>query len=283
MAITTSANAASPVGPYPIIPGGLSSRNYAITYVDGTLAVAPAVFVVVNHSYQLTENKSLSVPKPGVLVNDSAPNGGSLTALLVRGPAHGTLKLKANGSFVYKPKANFKGTDHFTYKVRSGSLVSNVATVTFTVVSPPKKKRPKLRVAVNSAVSLARTHALVDQAISHFGEQARPIGSLKAVDDRAGECRRFGNHRGSQIDRHRSRPEKVMASGQAGSRVPSDGLKRPPLISLCKSDRVLRLFRLASTNCEICSRPRADSFERSRTLTIVACSFQHGSIPRRDG
>lgn len=38
---STPATASSPPGSYPIIPGGLSSSNYAITYADGTLLVTP--------------------------------------------------------------------------------------------------------------------------------------------------------------------------------------------------------------------------------------------------
>jgi hypothetical protein len=40
--ITTTAAPSSPLGNYPIVPSGLSSNNYAITYVDGTLAVLPS-------------------------------------------------------------------------------------------------------------------------------------------------------------------------------------------------------------------------------------------------
>jgi hypothetical protein len=39
---TTTATAASPTGSYAIIPGGLVSNNYAITYAAGTLAITPA-------------------------------------------------------------------------------------------------------------------------------------------------------------------------------------------------------------------------------------------------
>ncbi len=37
---TTTATESSPMGTYPIIPGGLSSPNYAITYVPGTLTIS---------------------------------------------------------------------------------------------------------------------------------------------------------------------------------------------------------------------------------------------------
>ncbi len=40
--VTTAATASSPVGPYPITPGGATDPNYAITFVDGVLTVNPA-------------------------------------------------------------------------------------------------------------------------------------------------------------------------------------------------------------------------------------------------
>jgi hypothetical protein len=42
LTFTTTATAASPAGTYPIVPGGLVSNNYAITYSAGTLTVTPA-------------------------------------------------------------------------------------------------------------------------------------------------------------------------------------------------------------------------------------------------
>src|SRR5262249_18441632 len=47
----------------------------------------------------------------------------------------GTLTLNANGSFTYTPAANYNGADSFTYKVNDGTLDSNVATVSITVVA----------------------------------------------------------------------------------------------------------------------------------------------------
>ena len=50
------------------------------------------------------------------------------------GPSHGTLTLNADGSFTYTPAANYNGADSFTYRANDGALLSNVATVTITVV-----------------------------------------------------------------------------------------------------------------------------------------------------
>ena len=51
-----------------------------------------------------------------------------LTAVLISGPAHGTLTLAANGDFVYTPEANYNGTDKFIYKARSQSGAETLAT-----------------------------------------------------------------------------------------------------------------------------------------------------------
>jgi hypothetical protein len=69
-------------------------------------------------SYDVLANKTLSVASPGVLGNDSDPNGDALRAERVAGtgPTRGTLTLNANGSFTYVPEGGFAGSDTFQYK-----------------------------------------------------------------------------------------------------------------------------------------------------------------------
>jgi choice-of-anchor C domain-containing protein len=71
---------------------------------------------------------------PNVLANDSAA-GGSLSALLVEGPSHGTLVLHDDGTFAYVPRAGFTGVDTFTYRASDGQLQSEPATVSISVIS----------------------------------------------------------------------------------------------------------------------------------------------------
>src|SRR4029450_7932963 len=72
---------------------------------------------------------------PGLLNNDSDPNGDTLTAVLEAGPAHGKLNYwGGDGEFLYKPDPGFTGTDSFTYHASDGALDSNVATVTIKVI-----------------------------------------------------------------------------------------------------------------------------------------------------
>jgi hypothetical protein len=59
---------------------------------------------------------TLTIIAPGVLANDSDIDTNTITAILVAGPAHGTLSLNANGSFTYTPVADFNGADSFTYR-----------------------------------------------------------------------------------------------------------------------------------------------------------------------
>jgi VCBS repeat-containing protein len=73
----------------------------------------------------------------GVLANDSDPDGDQLTAQLHTDPSHGSLVLRADGSFVYTPNPLFDGTDSFTYLVNDGFFDSDVATVTLHVNASP--------------------------------------------------------------------------------------------------------------------------------------------------
>lgn len=85
--------------------------------------------------YSITEGEPLEEPPPGVLDNDSDPDGSPPTeAALVSSPDHGGLSLSANGSFVYTPDPDFSGVDTFTYRaIDEEDAQSNVATVTITV------------------------------------------------------------------------------------------------------------------------------------------------------
>lgn len=92
--------------------------------------------VAANDGYTTTRDVPLTVGAPGVLGNDSDPEGGPITAVLAAGPAHGSLTLNANGSFTYVPAAGFTGVDSFTYSASDGSLTSGTATVALTVNAP---------------------------------------------------------------------------------------------------------------------------------------------------
>jgi CSLREA domain-containing protein len=91
--------------------------------------------VAADDAYAMTEDTVLAVAGKGVLANDTDVDSPVLSAVLVTGPARGTLALAADGSFTYTPAPDFFGVDSFTYLADDGAAVSSVATVTITVAN----------------------------------------------------------------------------------------------------------------------------------------------------
>ncbi|MCP4536989.1 MAG: tandem-95 repeat protein, partial [Chloroflexi bacterium] len=98
-----------------------------------TINVINSPPVALDDGYATITDMPLTVAAPGVLVNDSDAEGDLLAAVLVAGPADGTLDLNANGGFVYTPASGFNGDVLFTYYVDDGVNTSHVATVTISV------------------------------------------------------------------------------------------------------------------------------------------------------
>ncbi|MBL9161809.1 MAG: tandem-95 repeat protein [Planctomycetaceae bacterium] len=122
---------------------GVDSFTYTAT--DNTLT-GNAATVTINvsgvndppvgaaNSYSTNEDTVLTInAAQGVLSNDSDPDGDALVAELAAGPAHGTIELNADGSFVYTPTGDYNGSDSFTYRVKDGTTISQPITVTLTV------------------------------------------------------------------------------------------------------------------------------------------------------
>ena len=123
-------------------PGFTGTDTFRYEASDGSLSDTATVtiavtretdaLVAVNDTYTATEGQPLQITAPGVLENDSAPSGDTLTTTLLNGPTNGTLSLNANGSFIYTPDPGFTGTDAFVYNATDGSL-NDTATAIITV------------------------------------------------------------------------------------------------------------------------------------------------------
>ena len=108
-------------------PIAIGSANRAPTAVADAYATATGV--------------TLAVAAPGVLANDTDPDGDALAAALVSGPASGTLSLQPSGAFSYTPAAGFVGNVSFVYRAEDGKGgVSSNATVTIGV-TPSESER----------------------------------------------------------------------------------------------------------------------------------------------
>jgi len=95
--------------------------------------------VAQDDTYETAAADNLSVDAPGVLDNDSDPDGDPLTAVLVDDPVSGGVaNLSSDGSFEYEPPDGFIGVDNFTYQAFDGADFSEVATVEVTVTGAPQ-------------------------------------------------------------------------------------------------------------------------------------------------
>ena len=119
--------------------------------------------------YNTIEDIPLTLAPPGVLGNDSDPDGDPLTAVKVNNPTNGTVTLNSNGGITYAPNTNFNGIDSFTYMANDGSASSNVATVTITVGAindPPT--------AINDSYSTSEDKPLTVAAPGVLGNDTDP-------------------------------------------------------------------------------------------------------------
>ncbi|MGA2255491.1 MAG: Ig-like domain-containing protein, partial [Thermoguttaceae bacterium] len=95
-----------------------TAATYSFTVLPGPPSATP-------DSYTATQGSTLTVAAPGVLGNDTDPQGYPLTAILVTSPTHGALSLNSNGSFTYTPNRGYLGTDSFIYMASDGSMTSS--------------------------------------------------------------------------------------------------------------------------------------------------------------
>ncbi|MDI6712522.1 MAG: cell wall-binding repeat-containing protein [Anaerosomatales bacterium] len=108
--------------------GSMGPYGLAVARINRSPAAVPDAFTV---SYDATVGIGAA---SGVLANDSDPDGDTLSATLVSGPSHGTLKLASDGGFVYVPEPGWSGTDCFVYRASDGEAFSEPATATIDVL-----------------------------------------------------------------------------------------------------------------------------------------------------
>ena len=80
-------------------------------------------------SYATDQDLALIVSAPGVLANDSDPDGDPIQPVVVQEPTNGVLTLNSDGSFAYTPAVGFAGEDSFTYSAQDNSSLSEPALV----------------------------------------------------------------------------------------------------------------------------------------------------------
>ena len=112
--------------------GGIASQTFSINVGAAQANRAPTAQ---DDLYAVRRGDTLTVPAPGVLQNDSDPDGQSLTSILVSNTTKGTLNFAADGSFNYVTAAPLPNSTEPQLKFGYSDVnTSVVATITQPIV-----------------------------------------------------------------------------------------------------------------------------------------------------
>jgi hypothetical protein len=123
----------------------------------------------------------------GVLANDGGPGVGA--AELRRSPANGAVVLAADGSFTYRARAGFEGTDAFRYRIVGPGGASTDAVAELVVNRAPRAADDRFQIAIDGGIRraapglLANDVDLVGGALrAHLVQQAAHGRAWVAAD-----------------------------------------------------------------------------------------------------
>jgi len=195
---------------YTPLPGftGPDQFTYQARDPDGATSNAAAVTITVagnqppvaqEDSYETPSNIDLVIAAPGVLSNDSDPEGQALVAVLLAEPSNGVLGgLSADGGFVYTPNPGFTGEDQFTYQAQdSNGGSSSPATVRVTVTpanGAPVATDDVYSLTVNGTLVRDRDHGVLVNDSDPEGEKIEVLNpTLVARPANAADFQMFPN------------------------------------------------------------------------------------------
>lgn len=111
------------------VAGGGTIQNLSLARFT---VPAPLMPLLVDDSYSTDEDTPLTLSGPGLMANDRLVQP-TTQAVLVTGPAHGTVTVLDSGGFTYTPALAYVGPDSFTYRLVTDGTESATATVVLTV------------------------------------------------------------------------------------------------------------------------------------------------------
>jgi subtilisin family serine protease len=145
------------------VPPGTISFSYRVS--DGVAAGNVATVTVTLNRAPLAADDAFTlatpdasgayaVASPGVLANDSDPDGNPLGASLVTNVVAGTVQLLPGGGFSYTPPVvDPPRTLSFSYRAGDGHAASNVATVNLTVNRVPRASDDRVQLTATGSGS----------------------------------------------------------------------------------------------------------------------------------
>jgi hypothetical protein len=134
LGFTTSAGSASHVGTYAVTPGGLTSNNYALTFVNGSLTVTPASLTVIADN----NTKVYGAALPALTASYSGFVNGDTAANLATAPSLSTTATAASPVGTYAITAAGAADPDYTISYVIGTLSITPATLTVTADNQTK-------------------------------------------------------------------------------------------------------------------------------------------------
>ncbi len=143
--------------------------------------------VGVDDAFEVGENRTLEIPAPGVIANDSDPDADPISVALVSATSNGKIVAEEVGSFRYTPDPGFTGADSFRYALEdnqgrsTGLVVDAVITVTPTssgVALSPMSADPGDSTSLESSISPAGWKAssgAAPDALAVTGTTSKPL------------------------------------------------------------------------------------------------------------
>ena len=177
-------------GSFSYTPSGNYNGSDSFVYqvndgtADSNLATVSLTITAVNDAPLATAENCTTAEDTGLVVDAASGllahatdiDGDPLTAVLVSGPAHGSLSLNSDGSFTYTPSGNYNGSDSFVYKVNDGTADSNLATVSLTITAvndAPVATAESYTTAEDTALIVDAASGLLKDATDIDGDRSR--------------------------------------------------------------------------------------------------------------
>ncbi|WP_264538480.1 MBG domain-containing protein [Flavobacterium sp. N1736] len=130
----TIADTASPAGIYAITASGATSNNYAISYVDGALAIAKAELTITAD----TQTKIYGETNPALTASYTGFVNGDTSASLTTLPTIATIANTSSPVGTYAITVNGAVSDNYTFVYVDGTLTVSTATLTITADAQTK-------------------------------------------------------------------------------------------------------------------------------------------------
>jgi uncharacterized repeat protein (TIGR01451 family) len=158
----------------------------------GAAPAIPGGPIAVSDEYRMLARTRLAVSTPqGVLTNDLGADGRPAQARLIQGPSHGRLVFLTDGTFRYVPRANFRGTDSFTYVANDRRGDSAPTVVRIRVESLRLERRtvvvpgdPPDRVAVRFTWAVRDARLNNELGVIRVDDADGSIGDIRPGDSR---------------------------------------------------------------------------------------------------